>query len=174
MKLDVDVGGRVHSVSIESGEDSLFVEVDGERYAVDAARLDPTTLSLVVRGETDRSYEVGFAERATPGEFEVYLRAGVVYTRIHAKTPVRVRRSTGADPFAEESSVVHVLAPMPGRVVRVLVRPGDLVAARQALVVIEAMKMENELRAPRAGRVAEVLAEPGASVDSGRLLVVLE
>jgi biotin carboxyl carrier protein len=62
---------------------------------------------------------------------------------------------------------------MPGKTVRVLVKPGDDVAARQPLVVIEAMKMENELRAVRAGKVAEVHAREGASVDAGTLLVVV-
>ena len=64
------------------------------------------------------------------------------------------------------------MAPMPGRVVRVLVKPGDTVAARQGLVVVEAMKMENELRSPRAGRVKEVAVAEGESVEAGRLLVM--
>jgi biotin carboxyl carrier protein len=67
-----------------------------------------------------------------------------------------------------------VLAPMPGRVVRVLVAPGDEVAAKQGVVVVEAMKMENELRSPKAGRVKEVMVTPGTSVDAGRVLVVIE
>ena len=68
----------------------------------------------------------------------------------------------------------RVIAPMPGRVVRVLVKPGDEVAARQGLVVVEAMKMENELTVPRAGRVKEVAVAEGASVEAGRLLVIVE
>jgi biotin carboxyl carrier protein len=63
---------------------------------------------------------------------------------------------------------------MPGKVVRVLVEPGDEVAGRQPLVVVEAMKMENELSSPRPGRVKEVAVRPGQSVEAGRLLVVVE
>ena len=63
---------------------------------------------------------------------------------------------------------------MPGRVVRVLVAAGDEVAARQGVVVVEAMKMENELRAPRAGRVKEVSVAAGTSVEAGRILAVIE
>jgi biotin carboxyl carrier protein len=62
---------------------------------------------------------------------------------------------------------------MPGRVVRVLVAPGDAVTARQGLVVVEAMKMENELRAPRDGTVAEVRTREGAPVDANVVLVVI-
>ena len=70
--------------------------------------------------------------------------------------------------------VQPVVAPMPGRVVRVLVSPGDEVAARQGVVVVEAMKMENELRSPKAGKVKEVNVTPGTSVEAGRVLVVIE
>jgi biotin carboxyl carrier protein len=63
---------------------------------------------------------------------------------------------------------------MPGRIVRVLVAVGDAVTARQAVVVVEAMKMENELRAPRDGRVKEITATAGDPVEAGRILVVIE
>jgi biotin carboxyl carrier protein len=63
---------------------------------------------------------------------------------------------------------------MPGRVVRVLVAPGDVVTARQGVIVVEAMKMENELRSPKAGTVKEVSVTSGTSVEAGRVLVVIE
>ena len=63
---------------------------------------------------------------------------------------------------------------MPGRVVRVLLAVGDEVASRQGVVVVEAMKMENELRATKGGRVKEVSVTPGTSVEAGRVLVVIE
>jgi biotin carboxyl carrier protein len=63
---------------------------------------------------------------------------------------------------------------MPGKVVRLLVSKGDTVAARQGVVVVEAMKMENELRAPKAGRVTEVHVREGMAVEAGRILVVVE
>jgi biotin carboxyl carrier protein len=65
-------------------------------------------------------------------------------------------------------------APMPGRVVRVLVVHGEDVEARQPVVVVEAMKMENELRSPKAGRVKDIAVEAGTSVEAGRVLVVIE
>jgi biotin carboxyl carrier protein len=67
----------------------------------------------------------------------------------------------------------RIVAPMPGKIVRVLVKPGDPVRARQGLVVIEAMKMENELRAARDGTVTEVQAREAASVEAGAVLVVI-
>ena len=89
--------------------------------------------------------------------------------------------STAAAPAAARSTprrTAHgeqaIVAPMPGRVVRVLVAPGDEVAARQPVVVVEAMKMENELRSPKAGRVKDVPVTEGTSVEAGRVLVVIE
>jgi biotin carboxyl carrier protein len=67
----------------------------------------------------------------------------------------------------------RVLSPMPGKVLRVLVRPGDAVRARQPIAVIEAMKMENEIRAGRDGRVTEVAVRDGQSVDGGTLVAVI-
>jgi biotin carboxyl carrier protein len=68
----------------------------------------------------------------------------------------------------------RVLAPMPGRVLRVLVKAGDQVVARQGLVVVEAMKMENELMSPKDGCIREVAVSEGESIESGRLLVIVE
>jgi biotin carboxyl carrier protein len=68
----------------------------------------------------------------------------------------------------------RVVAPMPGKVVRVLVKPGDEVKPKQGLVVVEAMKMENELKSARAGRVRDVFVVEGRSVDAGTVLVIVE
>jgi biotin carboxyl carrier protein len=175
MNFDIEVGGHAVRVSVERVGNLYRVEVGGKVCMVDLAHVDATTLSMIVYGEGASSYEVGLAERPTPDEWEVYLRAGVVYTRVDGQPGARrVRRAAGVDPFVATSGLLQVVAPMPGRIVRVLVAPGDEVAARQGLVVVEAMKMENELRAPRAARVREVHASEGASVEAGRVLVVLE
>ena len=84
------------------------------------------------------------------------------------------RRGHGGDSGAHTHGDQPVVAPMPGRVVRVLVAPGEQVSARQGVVVVEAMKMENELRAPKGGRVKDVSVSPGTSVEAGRVLVVIE
>jgi len=84
------------------------------------------------------------------------------------------RRGRSADAAGNADGEQKVAAPMPGRVVRVLVAAGDTVEARQPVVVVEAMKMENELRSPKAGTVKEVSVVAGASVEAGRVLLVIE
>ena len=88
-------------------------------------------------------------------------------------------RETGASLRRGVASVASVgpqriLAPMPGKVVRVLVGVGDAVVARQGLIVVEAMKMENELRASKDGRVMSIAVAEGQSVDAGAVLAVVE
>ena len=87
---------------------------------------------------------------------------------------VNGRRSAHAEGPLHGHGQVTIVAPMPGRVVRVLVAAGDPVDVRQPVVVVEAMKMENELRAPRAGHVREIAVAPGTSVEAGRVLAVID
>ena len=106
-----------------------------------------------------------------------YLRGGWLATRSAGKDLVvrgAGRKAVGISGDRSHSGETNVCAPMPGRVVRVLVAAGDTVVARQGLIVMEAMKMENELASPRHGRIREVAVSAGVSVESGRLLVVIE
>jgi biotin carboxyl carrier protein len=99
------------------------------------------------------------------------VAVGPVRTPVVLEGRRRGRSSVGG---ATGSGPLRVVAPMPGKVVRVLVRAGDRVRARQPVVVVEAMKMENELRAVREGTVSEVHARDGSSVEAGTLLVVIQ
>ena len=106
---------------------------------------------------------------AVAGEMLVTLGGRLAVVTVNGR---RARRA--ADTARHAHGEQPVVAPMPGRVVRVLVAPGDHVTARQSVVVVEAMKMENELRAPKGGRVKDVSVSPGTSVEAGRVLVVIE
>jgi biotin carboxyl carrier protein len=172
--FDIEVNGSIHPVSVERDGDLYRVSIDGRTRVVDLARVDGSTLSLIfAREERPTSHEVAIARRLEPGELEVHLRAGVVYARLEAKNRAS-RRAAGIEPFSAAPGAQEIVAPMPGKVVRVLVAPGDQVTARQGLVVVEAMKMENELRSPKDGRVTDVRVQQGMSVVAGRVLVVVE
>jgi len=169
--FEIEIGGRVRTVSVEAvgaagAEGGRFrVRIDGQPHDVDSRRTD-LGLSLVYR-ESLRSVDVAVTER-TGGGWLLQL------PHVAVTAVVDGRRVRGGTRDVAATGEVRVVAPMPGRVVRVLVKPGDQVVQRQGLVVVEAMKMENELTAPRAGTVTEVAVEEGQSVESGRLLVVLE
>ena len=115
------------------------------------------------------TYEVFVAPMDNAGELLVTIEGRSVTVAVNGR-----RTKRGIDTAGHAHGEQSIVAPMPGRVVRVLVAPGDQVAARQGVVVVEAMKMENELRSPKAGRVKDVSVSAGTSVDAGRVLVIIE
>ena len=169
MNFDVSVNGKPWKVAIEpTGQHGRYtVTVKGKRRDVDAAWIDADTLSLIdTRSGT--AHEIALTEQRGTVEVAVGGKTFRTIAEKRGQTPLlRPRQITGSDP-------VPVLAPMPGRVVRVLVAVGDKVTAQQAVVVVEAMKMENELRAPRDGVVAEVLVQEGAAIDTGAVLLIVQ
>jgi biotin carboxyl carrier protein len=125
-------------------------------------------------GGSRRSYEVTFSEGG--GQLTVYVNGRPVAVDLPASASQsrRARAVRGAASVDTGGGPLLVRAPMPGRIVKVLVTVGEPVAPRQGLIVVEAMKMENELRAPRAGIVTEIRVAPGAPVEAHAVLVVIE
>jgi biotin carboxyl carrier protein len=119
-----------------------------------------------------RSIDAAFATKPTAGEFDVHLDGRTIAIQISPAGAFGRQKKVGTG--ATASGPQRVVAPMPGKVVRVLVKPGDEVKAKQGLVVVEAMKMENELRAVRDGRVRDVAVTEGQSVDAGAVLLTVE
>jgi biotin carboxyl carrier protein len=130
--------------------------------------LGPGMLSLLLLDSPARQFRCIF-EVAPEGD-AVIVNGKRMPFAIHDPRSLRTRSGAGVGADGPRA----VKAPMPGRVVRVLVAVGDEVAAQQGLVVIEAMKMQNELKSPKMGRVARVSAQVGETVQSGDVLVVVE
>jgi biotin carboxyl carrier protein len=176
MQYDIDIAGQRRHVVVTRDGDAFTVAVDGRSWQVDAARIGTGILSLLMSRRTPppaadawTSHEVTIA--ADPSSGDLTVRVGDAPLTVGLDTRRRAgRKDDGAHAGAGPQRIV---APMPGKVVRVLVRIGDVVAPRQGLVVVEAMKMENELRAARSGTVTEVQAREAMSVDTGTLLVVI-
>ena len=170
MTFEMEVGGRRRSVAVEpAGPGRFRVTVDGTRYDVLAERSGEFNLSLILDQGSGRSREVSVASAGEPGELLVGLGGRTVAVWVDGR-----RRRAGSDSGAHTHGEQPVLAPMPGRIVRVLVGEGEEVSARQPVVVVEAMKMENELRSPKAGRVRHVSVTAGMLVEAGRVLVVVD
>jgi len=171
MTFDVEINGRIRTVSVERAALGRYrVTIDGRPHDVDAARVGTLGLSLLLDRMTGISRDIQIAPAGRNGELLVRIDGRTVAATVNGNRTGRAAADARARAHGEQS----VVAPMPGRVVRVLVAPGDTVAARQGVVVVEAMKMENELRAPKAGRVKDVAVGAGDSVDAGRVLVVIE
>ena len=172
MTFEVELNGRTRSISIEraDGSDRFRVTVDGHATLVDVQRTGQFGLSMLFPEDTHGGVRVSLAPGSAPGELLAYLGGRTVPVVVNGRRTGRAAADTGEGALGEQK----VAAPMPGRVVRVLVAAGDTVEARQPVVVVEAMKMENELRSPMAGQVKEVTVAAGASVEAVRVLVVIE
>lgn len=164
MKLWVTLEGREAEVEFKAEGGRLWLELEGERMEADFARLpDGEVYSLLVGG---RSHEV----RVSPGHGRLDV------TLNGTELPVEVRH-----PLEKALAKVHhaggatgdevIAAPMPGMVVALRVQPGDRVEPGQAVIVVEAMKMQNELATRGGGVVKDVLVAERASVASGQALV---
>ena len=171
MTFQFDVADRSREVEVKPHQGGYLVTVDGRTRFVSAVRVDSQTLSLLVGdpgSEDSRSVEAAVVSLPGNGLVEVHIdgfRLPVVTKNGHDRR--QDRRG------APVSGAQRVVAPMPGKVVRVLVKPGEAVKPRQVLVVVEAMKMENELRAARDGTVAGVFVSEGQSVEAGTALVTV-
>ena len=171
------MAGRRHRVAVRRAGREWVVTLDGRDVRVDAARVGESwSLLLEPAGASEpggrtalrRSIALALETRG-PGE----LVAHVGGCAVPLVLPHLARAGRPGGAADEAGGPQTVLAPMPGRIVRVLVRPGETVQARQGLVVIEAMKMQNELRAARPGTVVDVRIAEGALVAARAVLVVL-
>ena len=176
-RFSVKIGTKERIVELGIGDDGRSrVVVDGVERTVELSHVEDGAW-LVRDGHAQTlAYVDGNVDAAKvsvsikrPGADAVVVAAEVAEARSAAVAALaqQAQRAHAAGP-------VTVKSPMPGRVVKILVRAGERVPAGQALVVVEAMKMENELRAPRAGTVREIRAAEGAAVEAGQDLVVLE
>jgi biotin carboxyl carrier protein len=164
MKYIATVDGRDFQIDIDGADE---VVVDEQARAVDLRPIYGTHLySLIV---DQRSYEL-FVERR-PGSYAVMIEGDLYEVTVEDARLKRLKAMGGQQ--QPERGVDTVTAPMPGLVVRVLVEPGDRVAESQGLVILEAMKMENEIRSPRAGVVQSLGVAPGRTVNLGDVLAVV-
>jgi len=166
VRFEVEAAGKTRTVEITRQTHGFLVLVDGHARHVDVASTGKSW-SLLIGA---RSYEIAFVEQPGGAMMMVHVNGQPVEVSLgQAGRTGRIPSGT-----AVQAGPQRVVAPMPGRIIKVLVKTGEPVIARQGLVVVEAMKMENELRAMRPGRVRDVTVVEGTSVEAGRLLVVIE
>jgi len=160
-------GGRDHRLDVRQGADGLRVRLDDREFHVDFLQVDAGLYSFLIGG---RSYEIDLLE--VDEALMVLVDGQPFRVEIQEERERRLRAAAGKGEVKAGKRVVT--APMPGKVVRLLVRPGDAVQPGDGIIVVEAMKMENELKAHAAGTVKEIRVEEGRAVGGGDILVVIE
>lgn len=161
----VGAGGKPHQLELERANAGWTCRLDGRHIEVDALIPRKDVLSLIVDGH---SYEIKREQTST----DLHLWVGDMRLSVDLRDPrsLRSRRSAGK----ESRGPVKILAPMPGRVVRLLAEEGHDIEAGAGIVVVEAMKMQNEIKSPKKGKVKKISATLGAAVNPGDVLAVIE
>jgi biotin carboxyl carrier protein len=171
MKLEIEVEGRLRAIEVDGTSPGQYrVTVDGEPFEVEARLLRPGVLSLFVAGRAFRVVREDDAAANNGSEVAVLLAGRRYPYRVEDSRSLKARRAHSGGHDGPKT----IKASMPGRVVRVLAGQGEQVEIHQGIVVIEAMKMQNELKSPKAGMVVEVRVAPGDTVSAGDVLAVIE
>jgi biotin carboxyl carrier protein len=166
MTYEVTIDGKMHRVELTRGpEAQMQCLLDGRELNVDAVEAGRDVLSIVIDG---RAWEV--KRERVGGEMHLMIAGERYAAEVRDPRSFRARKAAGAGLEGPKKLV----SPMPGKVVRVLVAAGAEVEAGQGIIVVEAMKMQNEIKSPKKGKVSRILAVEGATVNAGEALAIVE
>lgn len=167
MAFIAKLGEQTYRVDIEElGKGVYRIAVDGNEFLVDGKKTGRTNYSLIV---DNRSFEIEVDN--AEDEYRVLVDGRNYHVNLMDERRVRVG---GAQSELQLQGRQKVSVPMPGKVIAVLVSTGDAVEKGQGLVIVEAMKMENEVRSPITGEVKEIRTKAGETVEAGKVLLVVE
>jgi biotin carboxyl carrier protein len=167
MKLEIELAGKAYSVELLRVGGRLRCVLDGETLEADAVEVEPGIYSILMAGE---SFEVRVETRGEAGG-GLRVVAGNREFLADIPDPRKWQRHRGT--AAEAQGRQQVVAPMPGKIARVLVKAGDAVEMKQGLLVVEAMKMQNEIRSPKSGVVERLMVIEGQTVNAGETLAIV-
>ncbi len=166
MKLELEIDGQVIEAEFASANGAARLTYDGATHEAQVSEPEPGIYTVIIN---DRVYACAL-ERLPNGSTEIAVAGRRIPVAVRDKK--HLRGNAGAD--ASGGGRVTLSAPMPGKIVRVLINAGDEVAAHQGVLVVEAMKMQNEVQSPKAGKVAEIRVSEGQTVNAGEVLAVID
>jgi biotin carboxyl carrier protein len=166
MKFDVVISGKTRAVELQRDADRWRISLGGAPLDVDALEIAPNIFSILLNGQ---SHEVRIAP-APDGTLTLQTGHHEFTAEVLDPRAWRGRRHGAVEAEGRQ----QITAPMPGKVVRLLVQPGDKVQAGQGLLVVEAMKMQNEVRSPKTGTVERLLVQEGQPVNAGQALAWID
>jgi biotin carboxyl carrier protein len=164
MLYDVTIDGKNYRLDLNRVEGRWSCQLDGRDLEVDAIPVHPDLLSLRIG---NLAYEVK-SERVAN---DLYLWVGGKRFAVEVRDPRSLR---GRSRVGDDHGPKKITASMPGKVVRLLVREGDEVETGAGVAVVEAMKMQNEIKSPKKGTVQKILVREGAAVNAGEVLAIVE
>ena len=166
MKYEVLLAGKTRVVELTRQNDAWRISLDGNTLDANAVEVAPNIFSVLLSGD---SHQIRIAPRP---DGTLTLHTGLAEYHAEVSDPRSWRgRRQGA---VEAEGRQQITAPMPGKVLRLLVKQGDSVEAGQGLLVVEAMKMQNEIRSPKSGKIEKLFAQEGQPVNAGEVLLWVE
>jgi biotin carboxyl carrier protein len=164
MLYDVTIGGKTYHLDLNRVEERWLCRLNGRELEIDGVLARPDVLSLRIG---NMAYEVKWEQVAD----DLHLWVGSTRFAVQVRDPRSLR---GRSRAGDDQAPKKVVAPMPGKVVRLLVREGDKVEPGAGVAVVEAMKMQNEIKSPKKGTVQKVSVGEGAAVNAGDVLAIVE
>jgi biotin carboxyl carrier protein len=165
MEIELNIDEKIYKFQIGYKEGRYHVNLDNREYLVDSTSISDNCLSLLVQGKT---FTIYFAEANGKGYFSIGGEQFCI------QEPSAEQVKAGESDSTDLKEAPTVCSPMPGKVVKIFVKEGDMVEKGQGLVIVEAMKMENEIRSPIKGRVEKVNFKPGDLVDASQPIIEIK
>ncbi|MBS1790281.1 MAG: biotin/lipoyl-binding protein [Acidobacteria bacterium] len=166
MKLELEIDGEWVEAEFSAANGSVQLKLGQKTYEAEVSQPEP---NFFVVQMNNRVYRCAL-EKLPGGGTEITINGRRIPVNVRDKKHLR----GNAGDAAGASGKISLTSPMPGKVVRVLLSPGDEVAANQGVLIVEAMKMQNEVQSPRAGKVAEIRVTEGQTVNAGETMAVIE
>lgn len=168
MKLTAQLDQRTFEIDVKTVGERTFVRIEDRDYEVEVRQPEPNTY-VILHGNKIYESRVHVSGHSRDS-FEVNLRRHSYAVTL--SDPKRLRGST--DSIKHHHGAAEIVAPMPGKIVKVSVEVGMQVEKGQGIIVVEAMKMQNEMKAPRTGHVTSISVSPSDTVNAGDVLAVIE
>ncbi len=166
MKYEVLLGGKTRVVELAPQNGEWKISLDGNAVDANAVEVAPNTFSVLLNGE---SHQIRIAPRPD-GSLTLHTGLAEYHAEVNDTRSWRGRRHGALEAEGRQ----QIAAPMPGKVIRLLIKQGDTVEVGQGLLVVEAMKMQNEIRSPKSGKVEKLFACEGQAVNAGDVLLWVE
>jgi biotin carboxyl carrier protein len=164
MLYDITIDGKNYRLDLNRADGRWSCRLDGRDFEIDAILTRPDVLSLRIG---NLAYEVKSERLAN----DLHLWVGSTCFAVEVRDPRSLRGRTRA---GDDHGPRKITAPMPGKVVRLLVREGEEVEPGRGVAVVEAMKMQNEIKSPKKGTIQKILVGEGAAVNAGDVLAIVE
>ncbi|MEP7147584.1 MAG: biotin/lipoyl-containing protein [Acidobacteriota bacterium] len=168
MKLQAEIGDAKRDVEIRREGEKVFADVDGRKYELELSEPEPNVFLFKHEGSIHEAVVTPVSKLGDP----THVRIGTNEFDIRVIDPKRLRSAGSGVEHAD--GLAEIKTAMPGKVVRVLLQPGSPVEAGASVLVVEAMKMQNELKSPKDGTIREIRVAEGDAVSAGDVLAVVE